>query len=847
MKGSLLLAASAVALMSASQAFAQEQAAPQATETAPEEGGVGEIIVTATKRSESMQKVPISVLAASGDQMKSMGITNPRELTAVLPAVKISLSPIGNFAFIRGIGTPGINQGMEQSVSIFHDGIYMGRSQLSRAPFLDVERVEVLRGPQSILFGKNTIGGAIHVINKKPSDKFEAELTGLYGSFEERELTATLNVPVTTGVAARLSFRKYDTNGYVDNVMTGNTAGKRDEWTLRGQLGVELGERTKVNLKWEHSQFDEGEKTTQLAVFNPFSPTAAAFSGLNTALVANATGGSGAETWDLQRAVANDGGVRLGQLAPAFRGLPGFPTLPESSTNKMDLGTMTIDQEIGDATLTSVTGYAQYSYRDICDCDFAAVPLIQVDAREKYDQFTQELRLTSPKGTPIEYIVGGYYHHANLDYRAIDSFGSSMAYGVLGLPTPLLLPNLTRDYTFKQKQTMWSVFGSATWNATDTTRLTVGLRWFKDSKQATHVLEKSFTGGWDYSALAALPPGTIAFGNTPAEYDRFLASAFGQTPIAPGAPTPGGLTEAVYAGLLGTQEHTISGRRSESKLNWTATLQHDFAPTSMGYATVSNGTKGGGFDARYLRDSANTGGYFSYAPESATSYEVGLKSKLFGNKVRLNVAAFLMDVKNFQVSVFDGATGFLVTNAAKARTKGVELEFAWAATDHLTISASGSILDASWLSFPNAPCWQSPASPIRGACIGFGTPAAHRDASGGSMAFAPKFSGNFNAAYKQPVSDQLEVGASVNVSYSSGYFNSSEGDPIYMFQPKQAKIDARLSLGQVDGKWEIAVIGKNLTDQLTSFNSNNQPLVPGNGFRMADRPRSYAVQAKLSF
>ncbi len=844
MKGSFYLAASAFALMASTQAHAQEQAGADA---AAEEGGLSEIIVTATKRSESMQKVPISVLATSGDQIESMGITNARELSSVLPAVKISLSPIGNFAFIRGIGTPGINQGMEQSVSIFHDGIYMGRSQLSRSPFLDVERVEVLRGPQSIMFGKNTIGGAIHVIGKKPEDTFGAEISGQYGSFDERELNAMVNVPIASGVAARVSFRKYDLDGYVHNAMNGNTAGARDEWTLRGQLGFELGGSTRINLKWEHSQFDEGEKTTQLAVFNPFNANAIAFSGLNRALVANATAGTGAEAWDLERAVINDGGVRLGQIAPAFRGLPGFPGLAEGGTNKMDLGTLTFDQDIGDATLTAVTGFAKYSYRDICDCDFAAVPLIQVDAREKYDQFTQELRLTSPKGVPVEYIVGGYYHRANLNYRAIDSFGSSMAYSLLGLPTPLLLPNLTRDYTFKQKQEMWSVFGSATWNATDTTRLTVGLRWFKDSKEASHVLDKSFTAGWDYSALAALPAGTLAFGNTSAEYDRFLASTFGRTPIATGAPTPGYLTEAVFAGLLGTQEHNISGKRSESKLNWTATVQHDFAPDTMGYVTVSNGTKGGGYDGRYLRDSANTGSYFDYDPESATSYEIGLKTKLFDNRVRLNLAAFRMDVKNFQVSVFDGATGFLVTNAAKARTQGLELELAWAATDHLTLSTSVSYLDAKWLSFPDAPCWQSPASPIRGGCIGFGTAAAHRDASGGSLAFAPKFSGNFNAAYKQPVSDTLEIGASVNVSYSSSYFISNEADPIYMFQPKFAKIDARLSLGHVDEKWEIAVIGKNLTDQLTSFNSNNQPLVSGNGFGFADRPRSYAVQAKLAF
>lgn len=814
---------------------------------------VEEIVVTAQKRQESLQDVPISVLATSGETISAMSITNARDLTSTLPAVKVALSPIGNFVFIRGIGTPGINQGMEQSVSIFHDGIYMGRSQLSRAPFMDVERVEVLRGPQSILFGKNTIGGAIHVIDKKPTKNFEAEVNGLYGSFDERELTAVVSGGITDGIAARVAFRKYDTDGYLDNVMTDKKAGGRDEWTLRGQLSIDPTDTTNINLKWEHSQFDAGEQTTQLAVINPFTPAATAFNNLNMALIAAHTGGNGTEKWDRERAVINDGGALLGQIAPGFRGLPGFPDLEESSKNKMDIGSATIEQEIGDATLTMVTGYAQYKYRDICDCDFAAVPLIQVDAREKYKQFSQEIRLTSPNNVPVEYILGGYYHHTKLNYRAIDSFGSAMAYGALGLPTPLLLPNVTRDYAFDQKQNLWAIFGQGTWNATDTTRATVGLRWFKDSKKAHHTLEKSFTNGWDYSALAGLPAGSIAFGNTPEEYDRFLASTFGTTPLAPGAPSPGGISELLFAGLLGTQEHNISRKRSESKLNWNVTAEHDFAPDVMAYATISTGTKGGGFDARYLRDSDNTGntfnpkGFFSYEPENATNYEIGLKSKLFNKSVRLNLAVFLVDVKDFQVSIFDGATAFLVVNAAKARSKGIELDATWAATDNLTFNVSGSYLDAKWRSFPFAPCWQSPATENRGNCIDRGTPTAHRDATGQRMAFAPKFATFANAIYKQPIGSTLEGALAVNVAYTSSYLNSAEGDPIYMKQKGHTKIDARISLGHIDGKWEIALLGKNLTNELTSFNSNNEPLVPGNGFRLTDRPRSFAVQARVAF
>jgi len=157
----------------------------------------------------------------------------------------------------------------------------------------------------------------------------------------------------------------------------------------------------------------------------------------------------------------------------------------------MDLGTLTIDWALGDHTLTSVTGYAQYDYQDICDCDFAAIPLIQVDATEDYDQFSQEIRLTSPGGERFDYIVGMYYQESELNYRSIEGFGASLAAPLLGAPAALT-PNLTRDYTMDQDQDMWAVFASGTYSFTDSTRLMAGIRYFDESKTASHVLDKSF-------------------------------------------------------------------------------------------------------------------------------------------------------------------------------------------------------------------------------------------------------------------------------------------------------------------------------------------------------------------
>ena len=798
-----------------------------------------EVMVTATKRAESLQDVPISMIAMSGESIKDMAVTTAGDFSADMPAVSITQSPIGNFIFIRGIGTPGVNQGIEHSVSIFHDGIYMGRSQLSRAPFMDLERVEVLRGPQSILFGKNTIGGAIHVISAKPTDEFEGMVSALYGWEDgEQEITGVLSGPITDTLSGRIAYRGYEIDGFLDNIMTGDDGPERDDRTVRMQLAWDATDDLSITGKWENSKFEQTQQSTQLSVFDPVG-TGVAFAGLNTALVAVGSGGSGIEKWDDERAVVNDGGELLGQIVPDFAGLPGFPDKDEFSDNEMDVGTLTIDWALGDHTLTAITGYAQYDYRDICDCDFAAVPLIQVDATEDYDQFSQEIRLTSPGGETFDYIVGFYYHESDLAYRSVEGFGTTMASSLIGAPAALT-PNLTRDYTMDQDQDMWAIFGSGTYSFTDQTRLTVGLRYFEESKEVDHVLNKNFTAGWDYSPAAGLPPGSLTYGDTAAEYDRFLGD-FAGTPLVD-------ITEGIYGGLLGTFEHNIQGRkRDEEDFNWTLTLEHDISDDTMMFATAATGTKGGGFDGRFLQTNDNP--FFEYEEETAESFELGIKTYLLDGMMSLNATAFYSTVEDYQVSIFDGATAFFVQNAAEIESKGIELDVKWAATEGLTISLAGSYLKNEYADFKNAPCWTITGSEPdnRGDCVGRGTADAARDATGDPNIFSPEWAYNLNFDYRMPVGDSLEARGVLNINYSDDYFTAGDLDPVYGHQDAYTKYDVRLSLGSVDGMWDVAFIGKNLGDELISGNNNDQPLVPGNGFASTDRLRSYAVQATYRF
>ena len=243
------------------------------------------------------------------------------------------------------------------------------------------------------------------------------------------------------------------------------------------------------------------------------------------------------------------GGAGLTTLDPRFVGIPGFPSLEEGSENRMELAHINLEWSVGDFVLTSITGYAHYDYDDVCDCDFSAMPLVQINGDEEYDQYSQELRLTSPLGNTLEYIAGFYWQKSELDFRSAESFGSNIQAEIVG--------NVSRDYEFEQDSDMWAIFSSVTWNLADATRATLGLRYTEEEKSAHHVLDKRFTEGWTY------PFGS--YGDTPGEYDRFEVEQ----------PTLAALYDsALWIGALGTFEHDLRDRdRDEENISWSFNLE----------------------------------------------------------------------------------------------------------------------------------------------------------------------------------------------------------------------------------------------------------------------------------
>ncbi|MEY3018006.1 MAG: hypothetical protein RL336_1141 [Pseudomonadota bacterium] len=818
-----------------------------------------EVVVTATKRAESLQDVPISMLAVDGDSIREAAITKMEDLTNSLPGVSVLPNPVGNFIFIRGIGSS-TNQGIEQSVSIFHDGIYMGRHQLSRAPFMDLERVEVLRGPQSILFGKNTIGGAISVISAKPTEEFEGFVSVLSGDFGEQEYNVVLSGPLTDTLRGRIAARGYQTDGYVFNELGRNADGslgrnetQRDDETVRLSLEWDVSDNTTLTFKHEDTSFNDVGRTQQMAIINPLTATATGLTQVAQGSIM-AAGGNPAEVVDDVRAVTNDGGVLLQRVVPALATdrdgslLAGYPDLDELSNNNMAVTTVTLDTSLGDNTLTAIYGRATYDYQDICDCDFAAIPLVQVDAAEDYTQDSLEIRLASPGGETLDWLVGAYFHDSDLMFTSAESFGAAIA-----TPTPMigatggqLLPNITRDYFLDQQQTQTSIFGSGTWNVDSENRVTFGLRYTQEDKDAHHALDKRFTAGWDATRINVNPltgaaAGELTFGDTAAEYDRvasyYVPAILAGVTAVPAIPMEAFLNGGLWEGLLNTYEHDITGSRSESFLDWSINFEHDVSEDTMVFFTASTGVKGGGFDARYL---AAPNAKFEYEEEKAKNFELGMKSTLLDGGMTLNATLFRTEVDDLQVSIFDGKTAFLVDNAGAMRAQGLEFDMKWAATENLTVTAAGNYLDSQYTKFDNSPCWVSQT--VAGTCDA----AVGQSAVGKPNVFSPKQSFNLRLDHVMPLGS-MEVRSTLDAFRSGDHFTAADLDPVYAYQAAYTRVNARIALTDPEAGWELAVIGKNLTDVKVSTNNNDQPLVPGNGFSSLQPPKTVAIQASYKF
>ena len=693
-----------------------------------QDGGAGasgptslnEIVVTAQKREQKLQDVPVSIVALSGDRIEEMKITDLRSIQGYVPNLAVLNSGVNPVVFIRGFGSGPNNVAFDQEVSVYLDGIYGGRGAQFSAPFFDLERMEVLRGPQGALFGRNTAAGAISLVSAKPGRAFEGYVSAGY-DFERDgyDVSGVVSGPVSDTLGVRLAGKIVRQDGYIRNLANG-----KDDPQVRDELA-------RLTLAWKPV---EGVDVTGKIEY-----------GRHLLLGGVTVSGSLTERTDFGKV----GGTRYVSSNYAGAGIA------EQSGIKSWNGVLTANVALGDHTLTAIGGFSKFDTRRFTAYDETSpdstVPAGNVNAKfangfpENFEQWSGELRLTSPVGGFIEYVVGAYYDHSDYHLHQ-DSYYRDIA-GLTG----------HQSTDFDQRGDAYSLYGQGTLNVTPDLRLIAGLRY-------SHTTKKGF----------------------------FTQETVSGSPLNVIGPDRG-------------------GRLGESYVDPSATFQADLTPDVMVYASFGRGSKSGGFVSNTYNVRADG---FQFKPERSTNYELGVKSTLAGGKATINVTVFRTEFDDLQQSAYDpDLRTFFTRNAAKARSQGVEAELQLAPSRHFQFNASIAYLDAKFRDYPGAPCL---AYETLAQCDASDPDslAAHNIA-GLPLQFAPDWSGNVGFRHRLEVGD-FNLTSNVNATFRSDYVIADGYSPIWGIQDGWVKFDGRLQFGPNSDRWNIALIGRNLTNKKTS-------------------------------
>ncbi len=761
-----------------------------------------EVVVTAQKRAQSLSDVPLSVNAVTGEKMQEAGIMDLGDLTAYVPNFQKSDASIGSYLVIRGIGS-GINQGFEQSVVQYVDDIALGRAPLARMPFLDLNRVEVLRGPQNVLFGKNSIAGALALVTNKPSEQLEGNVILEYEpEYATTVATGVVSGPLTNTLRGRLAVRYYEDDGYFDNNLNGDEEAGREDTTLRGMLAWDITDTLEAILKVERTEFDMDGRTDEMSFTYTNNDPASAFFGLNYPQSAELVG------------------QLVGQDIGSDDGRQNFrrnTNIDEKSNIDTDNVTLTVTWDAPHFTVTSITGYLGYDTDELLDLDGAGVDAFTQAQQEEYDQYSQEIRFTSPGGERIDWIAGVYYQDWELDYRADFMVDDENLWSALGTIGPAIgdpdlaalgaLTNLLNVRDYSGDSETWAVFGQATWNINDRHRLTLGARYTDEDKGGYREMNVYDTTTGDLNLVQAITASAV-FGVDFANLGEATAGAF---PI-----------------------HRLDQRRGEGFFTPAAIYEWDVSDSTMLYGSVSSGAKAGGFDAR-----GNLARDFEYGDETVLAYELGAKSRLLDDRLELNAALFYSDYEDLQVSQFDGTLGFVVGNAAQATSQGIELDGRWLLAEGLTWSFAAAYLDFEFDDYDNATC---------SAKVTLETGATLCDFSGQPNIYTPEWTASSSLDYVFGLTAALDLRATLDLLYTDDHFVDVTLNPDVQ-QEAYTKVNARLAL-ETDS-WTLSLVGKNLTDEDIASFVTDTPLSATLGAPSytgyMERPRTIAVQAQYRF
>lgn len=743
---------------------------PDAVPAVPDEEAprqLDEIVVTAQKTRQSAQKVPISVTAVDGAFIQATGAADIADLAPYMPNVRMDIDDLGSpQVFIRGFGTNTFNPAFESSVGFVQDEFYLGRAGYITEAMFDIERIEVLRGPQGTLFGKNTIAGVFNVVSKGPSALFSADARYSYGSYGEQRLEAGAGGIFFDGYAgARLAALEMRSDGHLHNQFLNRSEEELEQSAQR----VKLAFYPMSNLSIE--------------LLGVESDTRIAF-------------------WPYQLfRLDDDTRGYLQAYDPQIEDDPYDFRTSFDTRGYLDKGSSTggakVDWLIGDLgpvydfSSMLVVGASTFYIDQLNDLDVSPADLVRLVNFEDHRQSSAELRFTGRAdslfglGTGVEFVAGGYYYRSaytlNAQIRAGADLGSyvltqdffeqvgvplaGQIYTALGLPPQPILGAVTApvigedfyQFDYDQRVSSTALFGQMTWNLDEHWSLTPGLRLNYETKRVQ-------SAGTAHCRLK----------------DEL------------------GLPICIVSSVLGASDYPAQPgpdlRRKERDLSPKLALQYAWDDDLNFYASYARGYKSGGYNAISF-DGQN----LEFEAEQVGTYELGLRGRFLERSLRFNMTLYRNQFDDLQVLAFAGSFS-TVSNAGEATSQGLEADFMWLTPwEPLMLTGNVGLLEARYKAYPGAP---APISEGAGAT---------QDLSGRRIAFAPRVSASFTPTLSFVFGEYL-LRSSVDVLYQDEQFTDTDLDP-NTFVPATTTYSARVSLAPQSGKWSLSVGGSNLSDE----------------------------------
>lgn len=812
----LLLPALAVAANAAPQdAISVDSTPAQTTDSkgkAAEAKLLGNVTVTAQSRSQEVQSVPIPLQIISAKQVQTLAATDISKMDIFVPGLVVGAEqPTQPSYSLRGIGGSGFGIGTEPAVGVYVDGVYAARSGGALLAFNDIQRIEVLKGPQGTLFGRNSAAGAISIVTNQPGDKFEARATLRYGNEGERYGDALVNIPLNKDMALRVSVLDNQSDGWVKDAATGKHYGGNDDWGTRAQYRWNVTPDTRVLLTWDHEELKQAPvpafglvpQSRYVARPAPLTGTAPPFPA-----------------------------DPLTYLDPLHASLYN-DAVNAAETRRFDGATLSVDHSFSWGSLTSTTAWRNFDTYNLGDYDGTNQRDTYLDTGniEHNNSWYQEFKFSGNTDL-VDWVAGAsFYHEQAHQISRVDTYTDSL--DTLGLNSGALEPTGTFAYydsllpLFGYGQyhllgnawqeeirndeniTSYAAYGDVIWHLSDKLNLTTGARYTLDEKQFSWFNPLRLAPQLD-ATLAGLAPLLQFAGIDP--------SVFQQNQVfttATGAPV----------------DVLTQTRNSWRDFSPRVVLDYHFTPNVMAYASVARGYKAGGYNALEFNS--------IYSPEHVTNYEAGLKTVFPEQRLLFNVSAYYYSYSNLQALVLQAATPGTngipeyVTSSSDQHAHGLEAELQWVPVDGLQLGLNGAYIDSTYSRYTTSGGKDLSGQPT-------GTP-SFSGAATLSYTLPQVFNGNvvYNAAYgyrgkSRCNSDSLLQG-------------SCQVSPDFTVGSARQSVDMRLDWNAAGDRWGLGVFVTNLLDKRYVTGVGNTPAPFGLAYASISPPRTWGVELRAKF